>query len=113
MTFEEFWKENEDRYIDLAVNFNLKLAINTACEDAWNMAYEEGRNKTETIKYELVLDTTPVCKCNEQRDFKNEWCPVHGNKSNVHCDKLPLCNCYQQRELTGGWCPVHGSELIY
>jgi len=37
MTFEEFWKQNKNRYKDLLFEFNAKLALHTACEEAWKM----------------------------------------------------------------------------
>jgi len=37
MTFEEFWKQNRDRYLKLAEK-NVKLAINCAAEEAWDVS---------------------------------------------------------------------------
>ena len=34
MTFEEFWKQNRDRYLEIS-KVNVMLAINTAAEEAW------------------------------------------------------------------------------
>ena len=37
MKFEEFWKNNRDRYEKLAET-NVMLAINTAAEEAWELS---------------------------------------------------------------------------
>jgi len=37
MTFEEFWKQNNNRYWELAQSGPLSLAIHTAAEEAWNI----------------------------------------------------------------------------
>ena len=34
MTFEEFWKQNRERYLKLS-KVNIMLAINTAAEESW------------------------------------------------------------------------------
>ena len=35
-SFENFWLDNKDRYLKIA-DLNVKLALNIACEDAWEM----------------------------------------------------------------------------
>ena len=35
MHFEDFWKKNRERYLKIA-ELNVKLAINTAAEEAWD-----------------------------------------------------------------------------
>lgn len=89
MNFEEFWKNNKERYLKIA-ELDIKLAINCACKDAWNLAYSEGRNKTESINYESNFN---VCYCGDDNEKE--------------------CTCHRQKGITGGWCDVHGSELIY
>ena len=37
MTFEDFWKQNRDRYLKIA-EIDIKLALNCAAEDAWGIA---------------------------------------------------------------------------
>jgi len=36
MTFEDFWKQNRDRYLKIA-EIDIKLALNCAAEDAWGI----------------------------------------------------------------------------
>jgi len=41
MTFEEFWKQNNNRYWELAQSGPLSLAIHTAAEEAWDIKDNE------------------------------------------------------------------------
>ena len=37
MDFRAFWKQNKARYLEIA-KLDVKLALHTACEDAWDLA---------------------------------------------------------------------------
>jgi len=39
-SFKNFWLDNKDRYLKIA-DLNVKLALNIACEDGWEMGEKE------------------------------------------------------------------------
>jgi len=42
--FKNFWLDNKDRYLKIA-ELNVKLALNIACEDAWEMGEKCGEEE--------------------------------------------------------------------
>jgi len=47
MEFKQFWEKNKNRYFDLS-RVSIELAINTACEDAWEKASQQNVGCEET-----------------------------------------------------------------